>query len=625
MPNDSEALDHLLETIPSLVFIKDRENRILRVNRAALASLGMPRSEVEGRRAEEIDADRGPLQHAADLSVLDSGEPRLGVTERVGDLWTRTDRIPMRSAEGELDRVLVVSTPAAPAGIVESSPTGMLLVDRRGRILLVNAAAAEMLGYERKDLLGHGVEDLVPEALRGRHAELRAAFFDEPIARRMGEGRELFAVRANGDEFPVQVGLSPVSTEFGDCVIATIADTSQQAAQKAELASLNEALGRRVEEADAARQQAEGAEERLAGLVERLATSEERFRTLFDVSPVMTVNARADRVIQDCNRRVVERLGYSDKSELVGRSARDLYDESCRDEADDAFTDLLQSGKIGNVELTLRTKTGVRVPVVLDAVAVRDARGEFLYSASTLSDLTEIHRYAAELKRANEDLEQFARAASHDLKSPLRGIAHLVDWIDEDARHLLPERTLPHLDQLRQRAQRLSRLLEDLLAYYRAGAREGRTEAVDLDRLLDDVTELTDVPEGFVIERRLSLTSVRVRRAALETVLRNLLGNAIKHHDRERGVVVVEATAAPGRTEFAITDDGPGISPRFRDKAFSMFQTLRPRDDVEGSGVGLALVKRVVQAEGGRVWVEDAQPRGARVRVDWPTPASGGD
>lgn len=229
----------------------------------------------------------------------------------------------------------------------------------------------------------------------------------------------------------------------------------------------------------------------------------------------------------------------------------------------------------------------------------------------------ELRRTMAELKRSNADLEHFAFAASHDLKSPLRAIDSLSQWLDEDLRDRLDPEHAGHLRLLRQRAQRMGRLLDDLLEYARAG-RAGNAEQVDVYQLVAQARELLSPPEGMRVEIEEPLPVVTAPVAPLRQVFVNLLGNAIKHHDRATGRVVVSARREDEWVEFTVADDGPGVPPEYREKVFEMFQTLRPRDEVEGSGMGLALVRRIVESAGGSVVLEGAGKRGAVVRFRWP-------
>jgi signal transduction histidine kinase len=227
----------------------------------------------------------------------------------------------------------------------------------------------------------------------------------------------------------------------------------------------------------------------------------------------------------------------------------------------------------------------------------------------------------AELERSNRELDQFAYVASHDLKAPLRAISHLANWVSEDAHAVLPAASQEHLAKLHRRIQRMEQLLDDLLAYSRAGRMEYSPERVDAAALVKDIIETLSPPPGFtftVYEPMPTFVTVRV---PLETILRNLMANAVKHHDRTDGQVRVSTQDQGDVIQFDVSDDGPGIAPEFHQRIFEMFKTLHPRDRVEGSGVGLAIVKKTVESQGGMVQVMSSVGEGATFRFTWPVMA----
>ncbi|MFN8445918.1 MAG: PAS domain S-box protein [Caldilineaceae bacterium] len=229
----------------------------------------------------------------------------------------------------------------------------------------------------------------------------------------------------------------------------------------------------------------------------------------------------------------------------------------------------------------------------------------------------------AELERSNRELDQFAYIASHDLKAPLRAIENLANWISEDAEPLLPPASVEHLRKLRGRVDRMENLLEDLLVYSRANRVRGSISTVNLGAVVDDVVELLGPPDSFKVSRSAEMPTLTTYRAPLELVLRNLIGNAIKHHDRQDGEIHITVEEKDDCFEVTVRDDGPGIAPEFHERIFGMFQTLRPRDEVEASGIGLAVVKRTIESLGGKVWVESKLGGGSIFHFTWPKKIDG--
>ena len=179
-----------------------------------------------------------------------------------------------------------------------------------------------------------------------------------------------------------------------------------------------------------------------------------------------------------------------------------------------------------------------------------------------------------ELARSNADLEEFAYAVSHDLKAPMRAIANLAQWIAEDIEPTANPETLDNLRLLQERVTRLERLVEGLLAYSRVGHTQTPVEDVDIAEVVHEVVAMLAPPAGFVIGCEGTMSPIRTHRTPIQTVLKILIENAVKHHDHETGRVTVAMRLAEGIAEFRVSDDGPGIPPKFHDRIFVIFQTL---------------------------------------------------
>ncbi|WP_448549648.1 ATP-binding protein [Thalassotalea fusca] len=244
--------------------------------------------------------------------------------------------------------------------------------------------------------------------------------------------------------------------------------------------------------------------------------------------------------------------------------------------------------------------------------------------AVILAELAECAKAKAEqvsqnLRDTNSDLEQFVYVASHDLKAPLRAIDNLAEWIEEDLGELLTGEPKENMQLLRGRVARLEVLLDDLLAYSRTGKGSENVSDVHVQEVIDNVAEiLGDNDENVHISTVGYMPSLLTQKAALELVFRNLINNAIKHHDRDEINIKVSAQDLGEFYRFSVIDDGPGIPPEFHEDIFLLFKTLKPRDEVEGSGMGLAIIKKLVSAQGGSIYV-DSQPdmRGTTIVFDW--------
>ena len=220
---------------------------------------------------------------------------------------------------------------------------------------------------------------------------------------------------------------------------------------------------------------------------------------------------------------------------------------------------------------------------------------------------------ARALRRSNAELQEFAYVASHDLRSPLRAIQDLADWTIEDFGDELPPEAQRNLDLIRARSDRLSRLLSDLFAYARADSASEAISDLDLTCLAEELDDLLGKGGSFAVTAA-GITRIRTVSTPVRTILMNLVSNAIKHHDRLMGSVVIEGLRDGEDFVITVSDDGPGIERAYQEKIFELFQTLKPRDDIEGSGFGLAYVRKLVHRLDGSITVQ-SDPEKARGSV----------
>jgi signal transduction histidine kinase len=285
------------------------------------------------------------------------------------------------------------------------------------------------------------------------------------------------------------------------------------------------------------------------------------------------------------------------------------------------------------VEHRLRRRDGVHRAMRARAVPVRGDDGRVREWVGVHADITaeaaaraQREALIAALERSNRDLDQFAYVASHDLKAPLRGISNLSTWIEEDLDAVMTPETREQMALLRGRVQRMEALIDGVLQYARAGRARAAPERVDVGALVREAAELLAPPAGARVEVADDLPPVVAERVPLQQVFLNLVGNALKYAGRPDAVVRVGWRAArPGWPEFWVADNGPGIAPEYHERVFGIFQTLQSRDRVEGTGIGLSVVKKIVEGQGGRVWVESAAGAGATFRFTWPSAPAGAE
>lgn len=349
--------------------------------------------------------------------------------------------------------------------VIESSPTGIVVIDEQGEIVRVNGVTERIFGRGREEMLGQPVEILLPERYRERHPSQRAGYFGAPTARSMGAGRELYALRADGDEFPIEIGLQPLRTSNGLLVVSAIVDISERAAMQSRLAAKSQEL-------------------------------------------------------------------------------------ACANSA---------------------------------------------------------------LRRSNNELETFAFVASHDLQEPLRKIASYCQLLKEEKLEQLDEQAVSYLDVAIRGAERLRVLVKDLLSFSRIATRGEPLAPTDADACLaaalDNLSCQIEDNEAVVsIE---PLPTVMGDPSQLTLLLQNLIGNALKYRGADPPEVSVTAQVDGGECVVSVRDNGIGISPEYAEKVFEIFQRLHSRREYSGTGIGLALCRRIVERFGGEIWVEPAAGGGS--------------
>ena len=269
---------------------------------------------------------------------------------------------------------------------------------------------------------------------------------------------------------------------------------------------------------------------------------------------------------------------------------------------------------------------GLFVAVIHDISQRRDAEerqrrliGELESSnAQLLASNAQLETAKIELERSNTELDKFAYVASHDLRAPLRVIDNASRWLEEDLAEFLDDDTRESMDLLRSRVVRMEQLLQDLLDHCRIGRVSLGEAVIDGPELVENIQALAALPEDFRFDVGDGFGSILLPQFPIQTVLVNLVSNAVKHHDRPDGRVSLSVTETETEFVFEVQDDGPGIPAEFHEKVFDMFQTLKPRDDVEGSGMGLAIVKKTVEVAGGAIALDSAPGQGSLFRVTWP-------
>jgi PAS domain S-box-containing protein len=354
-------------------------------------------------------------------------------------------------------------------------------------------------------------------------------------------------------------------------------------------------------------------------ITKKLEVSEEYFRHIIESAPCGIIIISNKGVIEKINPQVELLFGYK-TDELLGKSIEMLVPDDIRHKHAGLRAGFHEGEAKRRMGIDRKVfglrRNGEKFPAEVGLANFNSPDGRKVLS--TIIDMTEYVAVSDELRRSNKDLNDFAYVASHDLKAPLRGIMQLSNWIEEDVSEIATDETKKHLGLLQNRTARLEKLLDDLLTYARIDSHLGDINTVDVKELVEEVFSLLNPPPEFILKIEGELPVFDTLTTPLDIIFRNLIGNAIKHHDKPNGIINISFTEDSNNYQFTVSNDGPGIKHEHQAQIFEMFKTLKPRDEVEGSGMGLALIKKILQYQGGSIEVFSDTERGVSFVFSWP-------
>jgi len=353
----------------------------------------------------------------------------------------------------------------------------------------------------------------------------------------------------------------------------------------------------------------------------------EEFRATFEQVAVGVAHVGLNGNWLRVNQKLCEILGYP-HDELLKMTFQEIT------HPDDLKTDLqyvkeLIDGKSNSYSMEKRylRKDSSILWVNLTVSLVHNSNKKAIYFISVIEDISERKNYEAslyqltkKLTRSNEELENFAYVASHDLKAPLRAIENLANWLFEDLSDSIDEQSQRYLNLMKNRVERMEALLDGLLQYSRVGRIESDIVKIDTNEMIRNILTMLAPPDGFTFNIPENMPVFETEKIPLEMIFRNLIGNAIKHHDKNKGEITLICEDLGNFWKFLVKDDGPGIDEKYHQKIFNIFQTLKPRDELEGSGMGLSLVKKAVQYKSGSISIisNPKKERGTTFSFTWP-------
>jgi two-component system sensor kinase FixL len=464
--------------------------------------------------------------------------------------------------------------------VVDCVPNGLLGIDQAGTITLANTVAGRLFGYETCELLGQPMELLFPRVMGGRDPDLRAAFFANRHAHAMRTCRELLATRKDGSDFAVEIGLNPIHSDGETWVLCSIVDITER------------------------KRAAEDLRDNAARMAAVLNTVVDGLITIDEQGAIKSFNPGAERI-----------FGYTE-AETLGQNVKFLMPEPYHG-MEDGLKSILGAAR----EVAALRKDGSAFPMDLSLgeMVLHDRR---MY-VGILRDITERKavenerlNLIASLKQSNQDLDDFAYIASHDLKEPLRGLFNNALFFKEDYAALVDEAGIKRLDRIFFLCRRMERLIDDLLYFSRLGRQEMAYRETDLNGVVNDILEQLEsafANPGVTVRVEPALPRLVCDATCLGEVFRNLITNAIKYNNKADKLIEIGHLPEYGGSKDVIfvRDNGIGIRPEFQRDIFTIFKRLHPEDDaVRGSGVGLTFAKKIVERHGGHIWLESKVDQG---------------
>ena len=471
--------------------------------------------------------------------------------------------------------------------LLEAAPDAFVIVDSKGRIALVNSQFEKLFGWGRDEIVGQPIDTIVPTRYRERHEQHRNNYISDMRVRPMGIGLELFGLRRDGNEIPVEISLSPLDAEEGRFAIAAIRDITER------------------------------------------HRAEKKFRGLLEAAPDAIIVVDRAGIIQLVNSQTEKMFGY-ERAEILGQPIETLVPKRYRkkhiENRQGYYVEAPVRPMGAGLELFALRKNHTEFPVEI-SLSPLEMDGNLLVSA-VVRDVTyrknheddikklniDLKQRAAQLEAANKELEAFSYSVSHDLRAPLRSIDGFSQALMEDYSDALAPEGRKYLERVRAAAQRMAALIDDLLALSRVTRTQLQARFINLSKIAEEVSVILQESQP---ERKVEFSIMpdlmdEADPRLIRIVLENLLGNAWKFTSKQE-LPSIEFGQKPRAKEriFFVRDNGAGFDMAYADKLFRVFQRLHSISEYPGTGIGLATVQRIITIHGGRIWTESKEGKGA--------------
>jgi PAS domain S-box-containing protein len=581
------------------IFMLDPRGQVASWNAGAERIKGYKADEIIGQNFSRFylqkDIDQGKPEEELQIAAATgrSEAEHWRVRKDGSRFWAKVVITAVRNSSGSLLGFSEISrdnserkeTEAKYRGLLEAAPDAIVVVNQGGEIVLLNVQAEKQFGYHRDELVGQQVKNIIPEGFAERLIADGTRTAAEALAQQIGTGTELRGRRKDGSEFPIEIMLSPLDSAEGILVTAAIRDvTARKTAEKA------------------------------------LREAEERFRALANNISQLAWMADEKGYIFWYNQRWFDYTGTTFE-EMAGWGWQKVHHPDHVQQVVTKIRKCFQTGEVWEDTFPLRGRHSNYRWFLSRAVPIRDSEGKVSRWFGTNTDITErkeseeqLVKAVEELKRSNDELQQFAYVASHDLQEPLRMVASYTQLLAQRYKGRLDSDADEFIAYAVDGANRMQGLIQDLLAYSRAGANGKPLRKISSEYALKEALKnlRVTVEESGAVVTHDSLPAITTDDTQLAQVFQNLVGNAIKYRSAEVPHIHVSATKNGGNEWiFSVRDNGLGIDPQYFDRIFVLFQRLHGREEFKGTGIGLAICKKMLERLGGRIWVESQPEKGS--------------
>ncbi|MGD0162616.1 MAG: PAS domain S-box protein [Candidatus Sulfotelmatobacter sp.] len=626
----------LLEAAPDAMVVVNQSGEILLVNVQAEKKFGYRRDELIGQKvkdiipegfAERLIADAARSTADALAQHMGTGIELSGRRKDGSEFPIEIMLSPLESAEGILVTAAIRNISARKdaekhlaqmegryRGLLEAAPDAMVVVNQGGEIVLVNVQAEKQFGYPRDELVGQKVKNIIPEGFAERLISDATRSAADALAQQIGMGIELSGRRKDGSEFPIEIMLSPLESAEGILVTAAIRNIG----------------GRKAAE-------------------KHLVQMEGRYRGLLEAAPdaMVVVNQTGEIVL--LNVQAEKQFGYR-RDELLGQRMKNIIPEGFAErlvaDASRSVADALAQQIGMGIELSGRRKDGSEFPIEIMLSPLESAEGILVTAAirnisarkKSERDNTQLENQATVMRSAHDELElrvsertkelafanqileqsnlelkQFAYIASHDLQSPLRSISGFVQLLKMEYEDKLSEEAVDWIRRTVQSIGQMQTLIRDLLSYSRVDARSVPfTQIPFLDIVNDALTLLeSSIRDSGGRVTWDQLPVIMGDRSQLVQLIQNLIGNGLTYRGDKPPHIHLSAERSGKEWVFSVCDNGIGIDPKHYEQIFEIFKRLHDQKDYPGTGIGLAVCRRVVIRHGGRIWVQSEPGHGS--------------